>query len=222
MAGKRNYDDPCGIARALDVVGERWALLVVRELLLGPKRFTDLSRGLPGSSQNVLSHRLRELEQAEVVTRRKLGPPASTWVYELTDQGHDLEPVLLQLGRWGSRTRMTTTAELSVDALVIALKTMFDSRAAGEQVASYELRLGEDSFRVEVIDGSLGITRGRAETPDAVIEADAATLREFVFGDLKLSSALRSGKLKFEGDRQAAKRFAGLFARPAPRPIPGG
>src|ERR1700737_4169741 len=103
MPAKRTYDDPCGVARALDRVGERWALLVVRELLFGPKRFTDLSQGLPGMSQNVLSQRLRELEDAAVVRRRRLGPPSSARVYELTQRGAELEPVLQALARWGSR-----------------------------------------------------------------------------------------------------------------------
>src|ERR1700754_799231 len=121
----RKYDDPCGIARGLDAVGERWALLVVRELLFGPKRFTDLHNGLPTASQNVLSQRLRELEQAGGVRRRRLGPPAATWVYELTERGRDLEPVLFQLARWGSRGPLTSGNELSVDALMFALKTSF-------------------------------------------------------------------------------------------------
>src|SRR5579864_4778053 len=139
----RTYGDSCGIARALDLVGERWALLIVRELLLGPKRFTDLRAGLPGASPNVLSQRLQELEQAGIVRRRKLGPPAGVWVYELTDWGLDLQPVVLALGRWGSRSPLIPAADLSVDALILALQTMFDSRAADGLRARYELRLGE-------------------------------------------------------------------------------
>ena len=104
MTTKRTYGDGCGIAHALDLVGERWALLVVRELLLGPKRFTDLRDGLPNASPNVLSQRLRELEQAEIVRRRKLPPPAATWVYELTDWGRELKPVAIALGTWALRS----------------------------------------------------------------------------------------------------------------------
>ena len=99
----RTYGDPCGIARALDLVGERWALLVVRELLLGPKRFTDLREALPRVSADVLSQRLRELERTGVLRRAKLPPPAGSRVYELTEWGRELEPVVLALGRWGSR-----------------------------------------------------------------------------------------------------------------------
>jgi DNA-binding HxlR family transcriptional regulator len=216
MPVRRHYDDPCGVARALDLIGERWALLVVRELLFGPKRFADLRAGLPRVSQNVLSHRLHELEQAEVVRRRKLGPPASTWVYELTERGYDLEPVLLQLARWGSRAPMSSAGELSVDALILALKTTFDPHAARELRASYELLLGEDRFRAEVAEGRLELTRGGADRPDAIIQTSVATLRSLVFGDRHLAEALPSGDLKLEGDHQAVARFVELFPRPTP------
>ena len=105
---RRSYDDPCGIARALDLVGERWALLVVRELLLGPKRYTDLARGLPGSSPTVLSQRLRDLEAAGLVDHAPAGPPVGGHLYALTPRGRDLEDVLLALGRWGSRAQQTS------------------------------------------------------------------------------------------------------------------
>ncbi|MGL5852342.1 MAG: winged helix-turn-helix transcriptional regulator, partial [Phycicoccus sp.] len=128
----RTYRDLCGIARALDVVGERWALLVVRELMFGPKRFADLHRGLPGMSQNVLTQRLRELEETNVLIRRRGLPPATGLVYELTDHGRALEPVLLALGRWGSPLHPGpgSAEELSPDALVVALRTTFDPAAA--------------------------------------------------------------------------------------------
>lgn len=213
----RSYDDPCGIARGLDAVGERWALLVVRELILGPKRFTDLHAGLHGASQNVLSQRLRELRDRGVVRRRKLGPPAGAWVYELTAWGYDLEPVLLALARWGSRAPMTSTADLSADALILALRTTFDPRAAGDFRASYELRLGDDLFRAEVVDGRFDIARGGADGPDTVIDTDAATLRAVTFGGRRLTDALERGEVRLAGDRQAAARFVELFPRPAPR-----
>src|SRR5436305_12188998 len=127
MANKRSYDDPCGLARALDVIGERWALLGVRELLLGPKRFTDLRAGLPHVGPDVLAQRLRDLEQAGVVRRGKLPPPAGSRVYELTDWGRELEPVVLGLGRWGSRAPFPAQpGELGADSLILALKTLFD------------------------------------------------------------------------------------------------
>src|SRR4051794_8066328 len=120
MAGRRTYGDSCGIARALDLVGERWALLVVRELMLGPKRFTDLRAGLRNLSADVLAQRLRQLEAAGVVRRRTLPPPAGSRVYELTDWGRDLEPALLALGRWGSRAALPPgSGPLGADALML-------------------------------------------------------------------------------------------------------
>lgn len=213
----RTYADGCAAAHALDLVGERWALLVVRELLLGPKRFTDLRSGLPGASPNVLSQRLRELEAAGVVRRRKLPPPAASKVYELTEWGEELEPVIISLGRWGARsTSRPRDAGLGVDSLILSFRTMFDPRAAEGIEASYELRLGEDVFRAEVADCRFEIARGGAEKPDATIEADPATLAALVYEGLPLDEALRSGEVKIEGDESAVKRFFTLFALPEP------
>src|SRR5918994_3974028 len=131
MAGKRTYNDRCGVARALDVVGERWALLVVRDLLLGPKRFTDLRAGLPHVSPDVLSQRLRDLEETGIVRKAKLPPPASARVYELTERGQQLQPVVVELGRWGSQEPFPDEeAQLRPDSAVIALITLFDPAAA--------------------------------------------------------------------------------------------
>ena len=142
MGTKRSYDDGCAAAHALDLVGERWALLVVRELLLGPKRFTDLRAGLPGTSPNVLAQRLRELEGAGVVRRRKLPPPAASRIYELTEWGKDLEPVIISLGRWGVRSpSKPRDAELGVDYLILSFRTMFDARATGGFTASFAQRV---------------------------------------------------------------------------------
>jgi DNA-binding HxlR family transcriptional regulator len=214
MVDVRSYGDPCGIARALDLVGERWALLVVRELLLGPKRFTDLRAGLPGASPNVLSQRLRELERAAIIERRRLAPPAAAWVYELTGRGRELEPVLLQLGRWGSRSPSRPAGPLGADALMVALKTTFDAQAARGLRATCELRLGEDRFRLAVAGSRLDLARGAADRPDAVITTDAATLRSLVFRRRRLPDAVRSGDVAIEGDRGAAARVLRLFPPP--------
>ena len=217
MATMRTYDDGCAAAHALDLVGERWALLVVRELLLGPKRFTDLRAGIPKASPNVLAQRLRELEGTGVVRRRKLPPPAASRVYELTDWGMELEPVIVRLGRWGARSpSKPRDAELGVDSLVLSFRTMFDPRAADGLKASYELRLGEDRFRAEVADGYFEITRGNADRPDAIVETDPATLAALVYDSRQLAEAVRSGDLKLEGDESAVARFLGLFFLPEP------
>ncbi len=223
MATMRTYCDGCAAAHALDLVGERWALLVVRELLLGPKRFTDLRAGLPHASPNVLSQRLRELEGAGVVRRRKLPPPAASRVYELTDWGMELEPVIVRLGRWGARSpSRPRDAALGVDSLVLSFRTMFDPRAADGLEASYELRLGEDRFRAEVVDGRFEISRGNAERPDASIETYPATLAALVYEGRPLAEALRSGDVKIEGDESAVERFLGLFPLPEPAPPAAG
>jgi DNA-binding HxlR family transcriptional regulator len=215
MAAKRTYGDPCGIARALDVVGERWALLVVRELLLGPKRFTDLRTGLPHLSPDVLSQRLRELEGAGVLHRRKLAPPAASQVYELTARGRELEPILLSLGRWGTGVPFVPgEAPLGADSSMLALKTLFDPAAAGDLDATFELRLGEQHFRARIGAGELDLVRGTAEAPDAVIETDSTTLATVLWHGYPLTDALRAGDVRIDGSRPAVERFLRLFAQP--------
>ena len=217
MAERRTYGDPCGIARALDLIGERWAVLVVRELVLGPKRFSDLRSSLPGVSPDVLTERLRDLEVAGVVVRRTLPPPAGSRVYELSEWGRELEPVVLALGRWGSRAPFPAGAsQLGVDAFVLALKTLFDPSLAVGLKASYGLRLGEDRFRARVGGKGLEITRSDARDHDAVIEGDTASLAAVLWHGRRLGEALRSGDLRIEGSRTAVERFLSLF--PAPRP----
>jgi len=220
MATTRTYDDGCAAAHALDLVGERWALLVVRELLLGPKRFTDLRAGLPNVSPNVLAQRLRGLEAAGVVRRGKLPPPAASRIYELTEWGQDLEPVIIALGKWGVRSpSKPTEAELGVDSLILSFRTMFDPEQAEELDASYEFRLGEDRFRAEVVEGRLEIERGTADQPDATVEAEAGTLAALVYQDLELDDALGSGEIRIEGDREVVERFLALFPLPGPAPV---
>jgi DNA-binding HxlR family transcriptional regulator len=215
MPTARHYDDPCGIARALDVVGDRWALLVVRELIFGPKRFLQLRSGLHGVSPNVLSQRLRDLEDAGLVRRDVLEPPASVAVYELTARGRALEPVLLELGRWGSAEPVTMARELSVSALLVALKTVFDPVAAGDAV--YGLRIDGQWFRVAVTGQSIDITGTRPQQPTVTFDTDAATLRAVAFGREPIATAEGEGRLIIEGDREAAGRFPRMFRVPSPR-----
>ena len=212
MTTARRYDDPCGIARALDVVGDRWALLVVRELIFGPKRFVQLRHGLPGVSPNVLSQRLRDLEDAGVVRRDVLGPPADVPVYELTPRGLALEPVLLELARWGSQQPLTAPGQLSASALLLALKAVFDP-AAGVG-ATFALRVDGDWFGLTAAGGSITIARGRAEHPAATLETDVATLRSVAFGREPVTAAERDGRLTVTGDRCLAERFTRMFPVP--------
>jgi DNA-binding HxlR family transcriptional regulator len=212
---KRNYGDSCGIARALDLIGERWALLVVRELVLGPKRFTDLRAGLPGVSADVLAQRLRELEAASVLARRTLPPPAAARVYELTAWGRELEPALQALGRWGSQAPLAAEAlPLSADAAVVALQTMFDASAAGGLDAAYELRLGDKPFAIQVGGGRLQAHQGAADHAAATISTDTGTLVSVLWHGRPLKEAIASGSLTIVGDGPAAERLLASFLSP--------
>jgi DNA-binding HxlR family transcriptional regulator len=218
VAKKRSYGEACRLAVALDLVGERWALLVVRELLLGPKRFTDLRGGLPNASTNILSERLRELEEGGVVHRRKLPPPAGVQVYELTEWGRELEPVVTQLGAWGARSPIPVAhRRINSDSIVLALRSLFDPEAAGELEAEYELRLDDAVFRVGVADGELELVRGAAAEPAAAIELEEpGTLAAVLTGELPLAAALESGAVRIEGSRREVNRFLRLFPMPEP------
>lgn len=216
MARARTYEDPCGIARALDAVGERWALLVVRELVLGPKRFTDLQTGLSRVSPDVLAQRLRDLEAIGVVSRASLPPPAASRVYELTDRGRELEPVLHALGRWGSRAPLPKTElELGVEAAMLALPTLFSAERASDLDATFEVRLDREPFAVDVKNGRLHVGRGAATAPDAVIETTPAVLAVVLWHDRSLRDAIAAGDAIVQGSRRAAERFVRLF------PLPG-
>jgi len=215
----RTYGDRCGVARALDVVGERWALLIVRELLLGAKRFTDLRAGLPHVSPDVLAQRLRELERDGIVGRRRLAPPAGSRVYELTERGLDLEAVILALGRFGSSAPFPPgKARLGTDSAILALMTLFDPSEAEGLRATYELRLGEHRFHARIAEGRLDLARGRAYRPDASIETDPATLAAVLWHGHRLSEALRSGDMKVEGSGALVTRFLRLFPLPEVAP----
>jgi DNA-binding HxlR family transcriptional regulator/putative sterol carrier protein len=218
MASKRSYGDACGIARALDVVGERWSLMVVRELLLGPKRFTDIRAGLPHVSPDVLAQRLRDLEQAGIVNHRRLPPPYASQVYELTASGRALEPVLIELGRWGGANAPPPRDEMcmSLDAYIVSLRTLFDPVRAGDFAARLELRLGDERFRVTIADGRVEAGRGELPDADAAIETDPRTLLDVLHGHRPLAEALASGAMRLAGDKRKARRFTELFPLPAP------
>jgi DNA-binding HxlR family transcriptional regulator len=218
MSTKRSYGEACRFAYALDVVGERWALLVVRELLLGPKRFTDLRTGLPHASSNILSERLRDLEHGGVIQRRKLPPPAASTVYELTEWGRELEPIVTKLGAWGARSPIPPDSqEIGPDSIVLALRSLFDAEAAGDLGACYNLEIGESRFRVDVEDGEVELSRGAAEDPTvAIATADAGIFAAILAGQIPLDDAIASGTAEIEGSKQAAKRFLRLFPMPEP------
>jgi DNA-binding HxlR family transcriptional regulator len=223
MATMRTYGDGCAIARALDVVGERWGLLVVRELLLGPRRYTDLRSGLPNASPNVLSERLRELERAGVVRRRKLPPPAASRVYELTEWGLGLEETVTALGHWAARspTPPGDAPIVSAASIILALRARFDPGAARGLRATYELRLGEDRFRIDVAGDELAAVRGSAEQADATIDTDPDTIGAVLWGGRPVTDAQRSGNMTIDGDRAAVQRLVRLFPIPEPAALGG-
>jgi DNA-binding HxlR family transcriptional regulator len=217
VATTRSYGDACRFASALDVVGERWALLVVRELLLGPKRFTDIRAGLPGASPNILSERLRELEASGVIRRRKLAPPAGSWVYELTEWGAELEPVVTGLGTWGARSPFPPAGtRIGVDSIVLALRSLFDPERAGDLSDVYELRIDGARFTVSVDAGEIELSRVAAEDPALVIEGGCAELAALITGRVSVEGALESGAVRIEGGRREAVRFLRLFPMPEP------
>ena len=219
MAGKRSYVDGCASAHALDLVGERWALLVVRELMLGPKRFTDLRRGLPGISPNVLTARLEQLESAAVVRRRRLPPPAAASVYELTEWGLELEPAIQALGRWAARSpSLPDDAPMSVDAFILSLRTMFDPAAAGSLSGCLELHVGTDSFVATFDGGAMTIVRGSDAGADARLAGDVEAWLGVVYGGVTMAAAIADGTMRVSGDKRLARRFLALCPLPSTAP----
>jgi DNA-binding HxlR family transcriptional regulator len=205
---KRSYGDQCGVARSLDVIGERWALLIVRELLLGPKRFNDLLAGLAGASPNVISQRLRELTGNGVIRHRDLGPPARVRVYELTDWGRELEPVVLHLGQWGTRAPLPEGAGWGLDSLLLALQATADPAVVNGR---FELRVGTEVFTVDGTSGSVRVRRGTADRPDATLTTDADTLHAVALGKRPIADTVDSGDLRLDGDPQAISGLASLL-----------
>ena len=205
MISERSYNQFCGVARALDLIGERWALLVVRELALGPKRFTDLRQGLPGIATNVLSVRLRQLERDGVVTRRLLPPPAPAQIYQLTELGRELVPIMLALGRWGAGTMGARSPDQSIrgEWLALALKAFFDPGAAGDLRATIALELDGAPFTLRVEQGLLDVVPGKDEVSDLVISSDTELLLQFLAG-VPVS-------VPAEGDRELLERLPELF-----------
>ena len=215
MSG-RTYGSYCGIAYALELVGERWALLVIRDLILGPKRFTDLRRGLPRIPSNVLSARVKELESAGIIRRRLVPRPESGVVYELTEFGQELEDVILRLGRWGARTLGEPRPEdtVNADSMMLALRATFRPEAARGLRASYELRLGEIVFHARVDKGALEVAEGPLPDADLTLESDLA-LRRLMSGELSPRDAVKSGKVRIVGKIDLLERFAEIFRIPS-------
>jgi DNA-binding HxlR family transcriptional regulator len=215
LLARRSYEDACGAAHALDLVGERWALLVMRELLLGPKRFSDLKGDLPGISANVLTQRLEGLEAAGIVVRRKLPPPASAQVYELTAWGYESEPIFQVLGRWAARSpQHDPTLPLSAVSLLTSFRTMIDPARAKGFKARVGLCIGDETFLARVGNGNLEVARGDLDKADVVFTGPAPVMAAAVYGGQPLDGLIQAGALAIEGDRATAERFVTLFVLP--------
>lgn len=214
---RRTFDQYCPIARALEVVGERWSLLIVRELLVGPKRYTDLREALPGMWTNLLADRLRQLQDAGVIRRVELPPPAARTVYELTERGRELESVLLGLGKWGipllsgRRRRKKEKAPLST-AVLLGVRAFFQPEAAAKIDERYELRIGEEAFTALVERGRLELRPVPPDRPAATLHADPAALIDLRLGRLDLTSAIERDLLRFDGPDQSVRRLRRAFA----------
>ena len=212
---RRTYEDACGAAHALDLVGERWALLVMRELMLGPKRFSDLRADLPGISANVLTQRLEGLEAAGILVRRKLPPPASAQVYELTPWGYESEPIFQALGRWAARSpQHDPTLPLSAVSLFLSFRTMLDAERARGLAARIGFRIGAETFLARLARGRIDIERGPLENVDVVFAGAAPAVAAAVYGGQPLTALERAGMLAVVGDRALAERFVTLFPLP--------
>jgi DNA-binding HxlR family transcriptional regulator len=216
---KRLYNDGCGTAHALDLIGERWAMLVMRELLLGPKRFSDLRASLPGISANVLTQRLEDLEAAGIVKRHQLPPPASIWVYELSDWGKESEELFKVMGRWAARSPLhDPRCPLSVVSVVMSMRTMFAPERAKNLSGTLNLRFGREQFVARIEKGELLIERGSAELADVTVEGDQNALAAAIYGGVPIKTLENEGALKITGKRALLARYVTLFPLPEKAP----
>lgn len=223
MSRGRRYDDGCASAHAMDVLGDRWAFPVVRELMLGPRRFGDLRRSLPGLSANVLTQRLGELAEAGVVQRLRLPPPAGVQVYGLTDWGAEAGSVwgaeagsvLDALGRWGLRsTRHDPTLHLTPVAFLLSLRATFDPVAAGGLAARLGFRFGGEDFSVNIDDGTVALRRGLPRDPDFVLAGEPSAAAALVYAGDAIAALEERGAVTVDGDRSLASRLGRYFPGP--------
>ncbi|MGZ3531245.1 MAG: winged helix-turn-helix transcriptional regulator [Vulcanimicrobiaceae bacterium] len=208
----RAYGQFCGLARAIEIVGERWAVLIIRDLLVGPKRFTDLHHGLPKIPTNVLTARLKELEAAGVVRRRVLPRPAGSVIYELTEYGMELEDVLVGLGRWGAKLldEPRPGEIITVDSITMAMRSTFHPEAARGLHAGYELHFGDIVIHASVDDGKLEAGAGPLPAPDLIIEA-GPSIKDLMAGAIGPTEAVENGVVRLTGNADLLTRFAEIF-----------
>jgi DNA-binding HxlR family transcriptional regulator/putative sterol carrier protein len=217
---RRTYNQYCATARTLDVVGERWTLLIIRELLTGPKRFRDLLDSLQGIGTSLLADRLRYLESEGLVERVLLPPPARTPAYGLTDAGRELGPPVLALARWGMRWALREPRageEFRPGWAVLGMQAIFDPAGAANAAGVYEFRVDDEVFHARIADGAIETAHGAAQQPDVTITTSGEIFKRVAAGRLGLADAIREGMATVEGDRRALRRLSAAFAWPKPR-----
>lgn len=207
---KRLYDDACGLAHALELIGERWAMLVLRELAFGSKRFSELKADLPGISANVLTQRLTELEERGLVRRTQLPPPASVQVYEATDWGLEAAPVIRSLGRWAVRSpRHDPGLFVSPVSIMMSLQTMFSAEKADRLKARVGFRFGETGYVADIGGGAIDVRRGEPAGADLIFRSEPGAIAGILYGGAPLDT------VEFDGDPALAQRFTTFFPLPA-------
>ena len=217
---RKSYEQYCAVARALDVVGERWTLLIVRDLLMGPKRYTDLRVGLPGIATDILTARLRTLEEAGLVRRRNLPPPAPATIYELTETGSRLGPAILALGQVGLATLGSPQPgeDVRPERLVVGLRVSFRREEFADLTETYKLVINDEPFTVEVSDGVVDTRPGGASSPSISLATDADTFVALMTGRASAADSLTKGRATLEGDPSVLDRFIDAFSYPSAQP----
>ncbi len=219
----RSYNQYCGLSYALDVVGERWTLLIVRELVAGPRRFKDLLEGLPGISTNLLTERLKGLEQQGILNRRVLAPPAGSTVYALTPLGQSLEKAVLELGKWGSQFVPPMTADvqlLRLGSYALTHKTFFRPEQAQGVHETFELHVGNEILQVRIDDGEIAVQQGDALKADVVFHTDMPIYLGLFLGQIQPEDAIADGRVRVVGDPTALRRFLHICGLPNPQAAP--
>lgn len=213
----RSYNQYCGLAYALDIVGERWTLLIIRELMAGPRRFKDLIAGLPDISTNLLAERLKHLEQHGLLCRRVLPPPAGSTVYQLSPLGYALEKTLLELGKWGSQFVPASpegAAILPVGSYVLTLKTFFRPELAQGINETYELHVDQEVLQVQIKAGEIQVRQGETFKADVIFHTDISSYLELLQRKIEPEAAIAGGLIRIEGDPGALSRFLNLCGLP--------
>jgi DNA-binding HxlR family transcriptional regulator/putative sterol carrier protein len=216
---RRSYNQFCATARTLDVIGERWTLLVIRELITGPKRYKDLLESLPGIGSSLLAARLKHLEAADLIRRVELRPPAGSKVYELTEAGRDLEPVVMAVARWGLKWALNEPRpgdSFRSSWAVLAMEAAYDERAASGVEEIYEFRVGDEIFHARVHNGAVQARHGPAFEPDLTITATPEAFVDLAAGRATLAQATKQGWIEVDGSRAALRHCSAIFKRPQP------